>query len=273
MINIDVYGIKFNVSDAPVSDKEMSAFWEKYNRGEWETYTIDIYKTFLKKDYTYLDIGCWIGPTVLHGAQLAKKCYCFEPDNLSYKYLLNNIEANPDVAQNINAYNFGISDKNEQVNFYVGSGSTSMSSMIPNSENEGSYYKAEMLDIETMIKRTGININDVNFIKIDVGGTEYNLIPKLIEFLQKNNSRPTLYLSIHAPFLFKTYWRKNFFTKLISFIPRKIYARYRNYLLIKALRNHYKYLYLRGKKLLESLSELGDARAFTEIVCTEKTWI
>ena len=43
-------------------------------------------------------------------------------------------------------------------------------------------------------------INDCNFIKIDIEGGEYSLLPTLLSFLADN--RPTLHLSLHPCFLY-----------------------------------------------------------------------
>ncbi|SDX91859.1 FkbM family methyltransferase [Thermoactinomyces sp. DSM 45892] len=43
------------------------------------------------------------------------------------------------------------------------------------------------------------NIRDVNFVKMDIEGGEYALIPCLKEFLEAE--KPTFYASLHSPFL------------------------------------------------------------------------
>jgi hypothetical protein len=70
-------------------------FWEMVSSNIWEPYTFDILEKFLSKQHSYLDIGAWVGPTTLFGAQLAKKCYAFEPDPVAYSALIRNLDLNP----------------------------------------------------------------------------------------------------------------------------------------------------------------------------------
>lgn len=71
----------------------------------------------------------------------------------------------------------------------------STSSLVPTISNQS--CKVQALTIYDLI--TENNIQDINFIKMDIEGGEYSLIPQLQEFLTLN--KPTLYLSLHPKFL------------------------------------------------------------------------
>jgi hypothetical protein len=43
-----------------------------------------IFKRLINPQYSYIDMGAWIGPTLLLGCQLAKHCHGIEPDLKSY---------------------------------------------------------------------------------------------------------------------------------------------------------------------------------------------
>lgn len=112
---------------------------------------------------------------------------------------------------------------------------------------------------------------EIHGIKIDVEGGEYNLIPSLISYIKKEKHYPTLYVSLHASFTFSTVWKKSILHKLIAYIPKKISARKMNKKILKEIYSVYKNIYLKNGKLLKHASELGDARAFSEIIATNLT--
>ena len=44
-------------------------FWKKVQDENWEPKTFEILNKFLDKNHSYVEIGAWIGPTALYGAQ------------------------------------------------------------------------------------------------------------------------------------------------------------------------------------------------------------
>ena len=72
-------------------------FWQMVSSGAWEPDTFEVLQKYLSKNCSYLDIGAWVGPTVLFGAQLAKACYAFEPDPVAHAALKRNLELNPHI--------------------------------------------------------------------------------------------------------------------------------------------------------------------------------
>lgn len=273
VMKINVKNLSFNISDESRSDQDemMLTFWKQY-ADCWEQYTFSVLDKFLDKDHSYIDIGAWIGPTVLYGSQIAKECYCFEPDKLAFEYLTANIAENPEFASKIKSFEYGIGDSNKKERFYVGGGSTSMSSTRPNQQNLDSFYDVQIYDLETAVTQSEIDFKQVNFIKIDIEGGEYALLPSLLAYLNKVDHFPVLYISLHAPFLFSPIWKKNVLFKLAAYIPKKVLARKQNAQIIKLLRDAYGVVYLRDGVKVTSLSQLGDARAFQEIVVTKQPW-
>ena len=53
----------------------------------WEKQTFQILDKFLEKNYSYIDIGSWIGTTALYACQLSRHCYAIEPNPISFKEL------------------------------------------------------------------------------------------------------------------------------------------------------------------------------------------
>jgi len=60
-------------------------FWNQVETNLWEPDTFKIFDKFIDKEHSYIDIGAWIGPTVLYGCQISKHCYAIEPDPIAFK--------------------------------------------------------------------------------------------------------------------------------------------------------------------------------------------
>jgi len=170
-------------------------FWTKrYEPSKWEPYTFTIFDKFLDKEYSYIDIGSWIGPTVLYGCQLAKRCYGIEPDPVAFKNLKKNVALNPNLKSCISLSNKCISDSNGFV--YL---SPKNSSDRGNSESSTVYekplksWKVPALTLQQFYIDN--SIEDCNFIKMDIEGGEFSVLPSLKHFLE--NEKPTIYLSLH----------------------------------------------------------------------------
>ena len=82
-MKVERYGKSFFVSGNP----KYFFFWKNKS---WERNTHKIFDKFLDSNHSYIDIGAWIGPTVLYGAQIAKKVYAIEPDPIAFKELEKN---------------------------------------------------------------------------------------------------------------------------------------------------------------------------------------
>jgi hypothetical protein len=58
----------FWVNDCPQTANHR--FWQDYfASGTWEAFTLDTIDTYVTPDSTYVDIGAWVGPTVLWAAR------------------------------------------------------------------------------------------------------------------------------------------------------------------------------------------------------------
>ena len=56
-----------------VDSTDYEYFWPAVNDGTWETDTYRIFDENIDNETLVIDIGAWVGPTVLYSAQLAKK--------------------------------------------------------------------------------------------------------------------------------------------------------------------------------------------------------
>src|ERR1700677_4261309 len=89
MIVININDVSFNV------DGERSIYWFPFiAAGWWEDSTFRIIDHYADLKGIYVDIGAWIGPTVLYSASKYNRTICFEPDPVALFDLLENISLN-----------------------------------------------------------------------------------------------------------------------------------------------------------------------------------
>ena len=190
-IKISRFGKTFFVS----GNLEYLLFWiYKF----WEKETYRIFNKFLDSNYSYIDIGAWIGSTVLYGAYLSKKVYAIEPDPIAFMELKKNVSLNPMLKEKIELHQKCINNKSGYVKFgNIGGGGDSTSSLLFPDSKTG--WTVEGISFDEFIKEN--EINDCNFIKMDIEGGEIIVLPSMKIFLEKN--KPILYLSMH-PNIFKS---------------------------------------------------------------------
>ncbi len=170
-------------------------FWRTTPKNEWEPYTLEILRKFLKPDSIYCDIGAWIGPTVLYASKLCNQVYCFEPDYNAYRHLLWNIELNK--LDNVLPFNMALSDRNgvfKMAPFGKSLGDTTSS--LLNADKAGS------ISVAAITLQTAQEIalpKEIDFLKIDIEGAEFALLPAIKDYLDE--VRPIVYLSTHTPYL------------------------------------------------------------------------
>ena len=173
-------------------------WWDKVESGAWEPFTFGIMDRMLSRDTTYIDVGAWIGPTVLYASRLCRKCYALEPDPVAYKLLCDNIAANG--AQNILALREAILDYDGVATF----GASSLSGVLGDSgtrlERPNHRFQVKCRTLESLAGAYGMpGMPSPMFIKMDIeGAEEFALRP--VEFFRGH--RPTLYVSLH-PDLFQ----------------------------------------------------------------------
>ena len=192
IMHINVNGIEFDV----VADRvyELERYWRDVANGQWEPNTFKIFSRFLHKDFSYVDVGAWIGSTVLYGSQLSKHCYAIEPDPIALEILNANINANR--FENITIWGGALSNRNGKtlVGNYLGLPGDSKSSML--FANSDTSWVTEGMTLRTFFEMN--QITDCNFIKMDVEGSEILILPEAQNFLSSFDH--TLYLSLHAAF-------------------------------------------------------------------------
>ena len=167
-------------------------FWLECSKGQWEPDTLSAFKRFIDKQHSYIDIGAWIGPTVMVGCQLARCAYVIEPDPVAYKELAENLRLNGAQTSNVRVFSLCITPTAGQYSFGSrAEGGDSRSSLL--FAGSKTTWTVEGIPFADFVSQNGIA--DCNFIKMDIEGGEYSVIPTMLDFLRQY--RPTLHLSVH----------------------------------------------------------------------------
>lgn len=174
-------------------------FWKRVNRGDWEPETFAIFDQHINSDTLFLDVGAWIGSTSLYGAQLGRYCVAFEPDPVAFAELSRNVAANAQAewvqrleiherAVNKDGQSFTLGGTSE------GADSTS-SALFPNRESQWTVNALRLPDVLAKHRKPGQPV----FLKIDIEGGEYDLIPAVRDILA--DPLVTAYISFHPKML------------------------------------------------------------------------
>ena len=161
----------------------------------WEYNTHRIFSKFLDKDHSYIDVGAFIGATVLYGVQFAKKVYAIEPDPIAFDELEKNVLLNPSLKEKIRLYKKCIYNKTQKVKFGSMTGGGDSISSLRHADSKIS-WEVDGITIEDFIKEN--KIDDCNFIKMDIEGGEALVLPSMKNYLMENKT--ALYLSMHPRF-------------------------------------------------------------------------
>jgi FkbM family methyltransferase len=161
-------------------------FWAQVASGEWEPYTFDILKEYVPLHETFLDLGAWIGPTVLYAAGLGRRCIAVEPDPIAFAHLKANVEA---TAAPVELLNAAVMEYDGTVTL----GSESLGNSMTRVSKDSNTVEVPCLTLSTLMEEK--RIAGSLFIKMDVEGAEENIL-RDYAFFEKH--RPTLYLSLHT---------------------------------------------------------------------------
>lgn len=187
-LTVQKRNISFTVENSQELHQEKGYnFWEeKYS--SWENETFNFLDEFLSKEKDYLDIGSWVGPTVIYASYLCRNAVAIEPDPVAYRILNTNIKLN-----NIS----NIKTINKAVSIFENS-FMSESKFFGDSMTRISYNSNNGTPIESIGLDDLIDMGDFSLIKMDIEGSEFDVIPYYSSLLKEK--KIPLYLSVHGPF-------------------------------------------------------------------------
>jgi FkbM family methyltransferase len=173
-----------------VDDEHHRDFWNWYESAAWEPDTIAAFEQFLDDGARYMDLGAWIGPTALLAAATAGRVACVEPDSVARDELKRNLALNPDAAAKTTVFPFAVAATDGTATLSSpGEAGESLSSIVGHFEGETASR------VETVAIARFLEDEPADFLKIDIEGAEYELVPAMEATIR--DRRPTLYLSTH----------------------------------------------------------------------------
>ena len=232
--------------------------WDYIGTGQWESHSFDIIDYFVKKENTVIDIGSWSGVISLYTAHIAKTVHAIDPDPICFEELQQNISLNPILSERIKPHHIAIAKAKGSTKLYARKKyGMSSSSILSRSKDRVSTITVKTISLADFIIQE--NIQNVHFIKMDVEGAEFQILPSIYGTLQKIKY-PTLYVSFHYGFLLEHIYNKYIpfrpFNKVllkiekvtgICFFKKKIHSIIRKTL--KSIKE-YKYIYTINGELI-----------------------
>ncbi len=170
-------------------------FWAEFSNG-WEPETLALYRKFLPAGLTYVDIGAWIGPTLIY-AHLAgaKQAHAVEANPKSAEMLRQNCRLNPALQNMLQSIdNLCIAESDGPLSFGTADGSAATSSASSTKGHGFTVQGCRLLDY--LEKIDGL---ENAFIKIDIEGSELAIANDLVVIAQQHHEL-MLHLSLHPPF-------------------------------------------------------------------------
>lgn len=154
---------------------------------KWEPYIHEIFDKYITENSVIIEGGCHIGSHTVKLGMIAKKVYAFEPYPRSYKLLSKNIELNN--LKNVVVSKKGLSKNFDKVKFDwsgYNSGNPGGSGLSQNPI--GRDHKSPIIPNDIPVELTTIdslNLEKLDFIKLDIEGYEINAISGGINTIKK----------------------------------------------------------------------------------------
>lgn len=181
-------------NDTSFRVSENQDYWDSFESNSWEPSTFSILDKILLPNYTMVDIGAWIGPITLYSSFKVKKCYSFEPDPVAFKELQINVSSNPELLSKIVIINKAITEDGGVTELFSRYAlGDSGSSLLKRIKSRNNFIEISSFKFEDFLKE--YNIEKIDFIKMDIEGGEFKVLPQMINYLKKES--PTLLISIH----------------------------------------------------------------------------
>jgi len=154
---------------------DQPTFWDKAESGRWEPETLALLEQQITPGTTFLDLGAWVGPTALYAAARGARVVALEADPVALSQLRRNLDVNPELARNIEVLARAVHATEGRVTFGARrKPGDSMSSVLlaPGAAT----WLADTITPAALADRIGPGRL---FIKLDIEGGEYELLPAM----------------------------------------------------------------------------------------------
>ena len=251
--------VKLRNREFTIAEGRSAPYWAAVAGGSWEPQTFRIFERFIDPQRSFIDMGAYVGVTLLYGCQIARRAYGIEPDPIAFAQLQANVAANQPLTDNVRLHELCIAPRSGTVAFgNCGEGGDSVSSLLFGDRR--THWQVPALTFEDFVRQN--QIDDCGFIKMDIEGGEYALLPTMLGYLRAH--RPTLHLSLHPCHLGK---------RRIGWIG-KIFARFTATLRVRPCLAIYRHLYDHDGRPLRFGQLLWRclAKVTVDVVLTDQEW-
>ena len=126
-----------------------------------------------------VDIGANVGASALffHGTFGEATIYCFEPSPTNLSFLKQNVAP----VDRIRVFDYGLSDRDQQLPLYIGKTHYMQNSVVPNSETQAQSETAELRRASTELQRLGLR--EISVLKLDTEGCEVPILRDMNQML------------------------------------------------------------------------------------------
>jgi FkbM family methyltransferase len=181
-----------------VDDPRHARLWARLESGAWEPDTFAAMRLCLTAASLHLDLGAWIGPTVLYAAGLAGRIVAVEPDPVAMAALIANLALNPARADRVLPVAAAVAAESGPLDLYAKEFGESLTSRFPVAKARR--LTAYALGADDLLDRVIGEAAHV-LVKVDVEGAEYDLVPALLTGLARRGLAVDLLLSLHGSLL------------------------------------------------------------------------
>jgi FkbM family methyltransferase len=167
--------VKLGETTIAVAD-DQPTFWDRVDAGRWESGTLAVMRARLDRTTLFVDLGAWVGPTALYAAALGARVIAVEADPAALDQLKRNLAANPALAGRIGVVPRAV---------HASAGSVTLGARRKPGDSMSSIALADAPvhwsapTVTPAELRAMIRDGERLFVKIDIEGGEYALLPKL----------------------------------------------------------------------------------------------
>ena len=154
--------------------------------GIYDKCSVDFIVELIKQieDPNVIDVGANIGNHLIPILKYAKKAIAFEPQTKVANMLLHSVKENN--FTNCTVENYGLGTRDEELTLYENVGGNNGNSSFIKENVSGENIKTLGLIKNGDIALNNLNINKLDFIKIDVEGFEFKVIDGLSSHIKKH---------------------------------------------------------------------------------------
>lgn len=162
-----------------------------FSSGEFEKNEMELCKEYISETSIVLDIGANIGLHSIYFSGLAKSgcVLSFEPSLATFSFLVSNVVN----ISNIVPINLAVSDEGKIADFYHTSDNAYSSLMDTKRKEVVSVIKVPCMRVDDVV--SGLRLDRVDFVKIDVEGLEFSVLKGMIEVISR--FKPVIFCEIY----------------------------------------------------------------------------